>query len=63
MKKFNLKDANPCRWWNIINKISGRSANVTPISYEDAAGNVISGNNLAKRLNEFRPHRNFHHDT
>ena len=43
--------------------ISLIKTNVTPISYEDEAGNVISGNNLAKRLNEFRPHRNFHHYT
>ncbi len=49
----NLKGTNPRKWWNIINKISGRSANSTPISYEDEAGNVMSGINLAERLNKF----------
>ena len=52
-KVHNLKDTNPRKRWNIINKISGRSVNSTPISYEDEAGNVMSGINLAKRLNKF----------
>ncbi len=37
----------------LLIKISGRSANSTPISYEDEAGNVMSGINLAERLNKF----------
>jgi hypothetical protein len=52
-KVHNLKGTNPRKWWNIINKISGRSVNSTPISYEDEAGNVMSGINLANRLNKF----------
>ena len=42
-----------CGGISLINKISGRSANSTQISYEDEGGNVISGNNLAKRVNKF----------
>ena len=47
------RSSNPRRWWNLINKLSGRSTNTTTLCYEDEDGNVISGLNLATRLNKF----------
>ena len=52
-KVQHLRTSDPRKWWNIVNKISGKSSNSTSISYEDEAGNVISGANLAMRLNKF----------
>ena len=47
------QSSNPRRWWNLINKLSGGSTNTTTLCYEDEDGNVISGLNLATRLNKF----------
>ena len=52
-KVQHLRSSDPRKWWNIINKISGRSGGTTSLSYDDEAGNVISGANLAARLNKF----------
>lgn len=52
-KAHHFRTGNPRKWWNIINKMSGRASGTTSICYEDETGNVISGTNLATRLNKF----------
>lgn len=39
--------------WNIVNKLSGRSAESQCLNYENEHGNVVSGISLAKTLNNF----------
>ena len=51
-KVKNLKNTDPRKWWNLVNRLSGKSSNILTLTCE-ADGKILSGTDLAERLNRF----------